>query len=285
MPPRDSRRGTRATNRRRSSGRSDAPRWRIALYVLILTSLVTVGAWLAFKSNEVAVETDPTSLCPTRKAPTEVLAILLDPSEQFSEPARLQIQNELMRVRSRLPRFGLVEVYTVDRVEQRLPEPIIHLCNPGSGADLNRLYQNPDLARKTWNAFSGRVGAQIDKEMSGPDRSASPIFEAIQAVALRTFGRPEYDGVPKRLVLVSDLLQHVPGRLSMYATVPSFDSFRTAPYFADIRANLDGVSVEVLYLTRPTVATQGREHVRFWEEYFRSQGAVVESVEKIFGDK
>lgn len=271
------------------SGR-DAPRrglsikTRIAGATVFAVSLVGIGVALSLKSRSVSVPTDPETLCPSKRPPAEVAVILLDVSDRFSEPQRLQIQNHLARFRDSIPRFGLVEVYTVDRLGRRVTEPVTHLCNPGTGTDLNRVYQNPELAKKRWDGFARKLRSDLNRQISSPALASSPIFEAIQAAAIRTFGNPEYDGVPKRLVIVSDLLQNVPGGLSMYAGVPSFESFKTTPYFSRVRSDLQYVSVLVYYLARPGVARQDRAHLAFWEDYFRSQGAEIEAVEQVYGD-
>jgi hypothetical protein len=258
---------------------------RIAGATAVAVILLGIGIVLSIKSQAVAVPTGAATLCPTERPFSEVVVILLDVSDRFSEPQRLQIQNHLSRVRDSIPRFGLIEVYTVDRLGRRVTEPVFHLCNPGTGADLNRIYQNPELAKKKWNGFAGRLGADIDRQISLPAMQTSPIFEAIQATALRTFGRPEYDGLPKHLVIVSDLLQNVPGGLSMYDGVPSFRSFKRTAYFSRVRADLHEVSVKLYYLIRADVAQQGRRHLGFWDAYFRFQGARVASVDKVFGDE
>src|SRR5215216_3923219 len=102
-----------APSGRGRSRSSDTPMSRILAFAAIFVALVGAIIWASIKSEQVAVETDSATLCPTRRPPSEVLAILMDPSEQFSEPARLQVQNDLTRVRNRMARFGLVEVYTV----------------------------------------------------------------------------------------------------------------------------------------------------------------------------
>ena len=247
--------------------------------------LIIGGALLALKGRSAAVPTDATTLCPTRRPPSEVMVILLDVSSRFSEPQRLQLQNQLARLRDSIPRLGLVEVYTVDKLRQRLTKPVNHLCNPGTGAELNQIYQNPQLARKKWYDFAAKLRAGIDGEIKSRPNRTSPIFEAIQATALRTFGQPEYDGLPKHLVIVSDLLQHVPGKLSMYKEVPSFEKFKNTDYFARVRSDLKGVSVLVYYLVRPDVKEQDRKHLEFWDAYFHFQGADMEPVEMVFGDK
>jgi hypothetical protein len=258
---------------------------RIAVTGLIVVVLLIAGTALYVKSQSVAVPTDAVTLCPTKRPLSEVDVILLDVSDQFSEPQRLQIQNHLSRLRDSIPRFGLVEVYTVDRLRRRVTEPVSHLCNPGTGDDLSRIYQNPELAKKKWNGFATKLTADIDRQISAPALATSPIFEAIQATALRTFGKPEYDELPKHLVIISDLLQNVPGGLNMYNEVPSFASFKGTPYFSRVRADLQGVSVLIYYLARADVAKQNRAHLAFWEDYFQSQGASVQSVDKVFGDK
>jgi hypothetical protein len=258
---------------------------RIAGATAVAVVLIAGGATLAIKGRAAAVTTNPTTLCPTQRPPSEITVILLDVSDRFSEPQRLQIQNQLSRLRDSIPRFGLVEVYTVDRLRRRVTEPVSHLCNPGTGADLSKIYQNPQLAKKKWDGFAAKLRADINHQIEAPAHATSPIFEAIQATALRTFGKPEYDGLPKHLVIVSDLLQHVPGGLSMYDGVPSFESFKNTPYFSRVRSDLEGVSVLVYYLVRPGVKEQDRKHIAFWDSYFQSQGADVESVDKVFGDK
>ena len=258
---------------------------KIAGAAAVALILIVGGATLALKGNAATVPTDPNSLCPTKRPPSGVTVILLDVSSRFSEPQRLQIQNELARLRDSIPRLALVEVYTVDKLSRRLTTPISHLCNPGTGAELNQIYQNPQLARKKWEGFATKLRDAINGEIKSPPQKTSPIFEAIQATALRTFGRPEYDRLPKHLVIVSDLLQHVPGGLSMYKDVPPFDKFKNTDYFARVRTDLRDVSVLVYYLVRPGVKEQDRKHLDFWEQYFRFQGAEMEPVKKVFGDK
>jgi hypothetical protein len=256
---------------------------KIAGAATVVLLLIGGGAALAIKGHLAAVTVDNQSLCPTKRPPSGIDVLLLDVSDRFSEPQRLQLQNRLVRFRDSIPQFGLIEVYTVDRLSRRVTEPVAHLCNPGTGDNLNKVYQNPELARKKWQGFAARLDGEIDRQITLPPMKTSPIFEAIQATALRTFGKPEYDGLPKRLVIVSDLMQNVPGDLSMYQGVPEFGSFEKSPYYSRVRSDLNGVAVLVYYLARPTVEHQNKRHLEFWRDYFQSQGAELEGVEKIFG--
>jgi len=161
-------------------------RGRIVAVGLTIAAVVTAGAWLLIKGCQTYIATDPNTLCPTDRPPSEVLVLLLDMSDEFSEPQRLKITNDLSRLQSEIPRFGLVDVYTIDGSGERVIRPVLQLCNPGNGDDLNRLYQNPGLAKKRWEGFSQRLNGELGRLISTSGAPTSPIMEAIQATALRT---------------------------------------------------------------------------------------------------
>lgn len=251
---------------------------------VVLVAILAGGASLWIKSAQVHVATDSETLCPTDRSIAGLTVVLLDVSDRFSEAQRLDVENRLRRVQRALPRFNLLEVYTVEGDRPTIAKPLIHLCSPGKGDDLSQWYQNPTLARKHWNGFSDRLTREFQRLLTAPAASISPIYEAVQATALRTFGRSDYDGIDKRLIIVSDLLQNVPGKQSHYSGIPVFETFRKEPYFAQSRADLQDVHVDIFYLNRSGQTPQGAGHIRFWEQLLTAQGATVESVERIYGD-
>lgn len=245
--------------------------------------LLVLGGWtLWHKGEQAKVPTDKDTLCPSDRPPAEVLAILLDVSEEFSEAQRIEMQNHLERLRNGLPRFGMVQLYAIEQGGPELAKPVLALCNPGTGQNMSSIYENPEMARRSWQGFAGKLSEEIRRRAEGPGAQRSPLFEAIHAIAIRTFGAPAFDGVPKQLVLVSDLLQNTE-QLSMYRGIPDPASFMLTPYYRSVRSDLHDVRVQVLYLVRPASAVQGRTHVGFWERYLAEQGAIVESVQSIAG--
>jgi hypothetical protein len=261
----------------------------IGTAVLVLAALVGVAVGAYVLSERSFVATNAQTLCPADEPPAEIVAVILDMSDRFNEVQLLSVRNHLNRLMyGELPRFAYVEAYAVQGRPGVVAEPVIGLCNPGKGDDLNRIYQNPELARQRWEQdFAAVLSAKLDELLAAPDSASSPIFEAIQAVAVRSFNKPEYDGVPKRLVVVSDLLQNVPAKgagASHYRGVPNFDEFKASPYFSQVRADLDSVRVHLYYMNRSDQPNQGVEHIRFWESYFGTQGATVMTVDRIFGD-
>jgi hypothetical protein len=275
----------RASHRAAGAAGSASSSWLIGAIVAAIGVLAVGGGWLYFKSRELRVVADAATLCPVDRAPPEITVVLLDLSSTLSDVQRLDVKNELTRVRDALPRFGRVEVFAVDDRAPRVLEPVLALCNPGRGEDMNEIYQNPQLARQRWERdFARTVDETIASLLEAPESATSPIFEAIQAVALRTFDSPELDGVAgRRLVLVSDLMQNVPGHLRMYDAIPEFDDFARTPYWLDVKADLDGVDATILYLQRPSSVRLWQPQVEFWSRYFEAQGASIERVLPLSG--
>lgn len=283
MPLRDQWGARNIARRARPPGPSSSA---IAGAFIALLALLGAGAWLYVKSEQLRVPTDPHTLCPTDRPVTDLTVVLLDVSDHFSDPQLVEVKNDLARIRDGIPRFGLIEIYTLAEGQERLVTPLLRLCQPGTGADLNELYQNPQLARERWEkGFKDALDRELDQLLRQPSASSSPIYEAIQSTALYSFGNPAYDHVPKHLIIFSDLLQYVPGKQSQYRGVPDFNAFRRSAYFAQVRSNLDGVQVDIYYLNRSDIHVQGFDHIHFWDEYFAAQGATVRSVERIYGDR
>jgi len=267
------------------AGAGGSAGWLIGGIGLAIAALLGAGGWLYVKSNELRVAADAETLCRTDGALPEVTAVLLDLSSTLSEVQKLDLKNELTRVRDTVPRFGRIEIFAVDDQAPRVLEPILKLCNPGRGEDMNEIYQNPRLALERWERdFASTLSAAIDELLGAPEAATSPIFEGIQAVALRTFDDPKLDEVrARRLVLVSDLMQNVPGHLSMYREVPAFDAFKATPYWLDVKADLEDVDVTIFYLQRPTSQQLWQSQIEFWSRYFEAQGASVARVLPLSG--
>lgn len=259
---------------------------RLAILSLALAAFGIAGGWLYYKSNSLRVEIDSESLCPKANSPSLLAVVLFDVSDQLTSQQRMGIVNELRRLKNQLPRFARLEAFTVNEVAASGSQSFKPMCNPGSGSDMNAIYQNPELARKKWEQhFSKRLDQQLDELMRVPPAKDSPIYEAIQETALRTFQMPEYDEVPKRLIVISDLLQNVPRKQSHYAGVPDFDAFRSSAYFVQVHSDLSNVEVEILYLVRSQVSLDRSKHIVFWENYFAAQGATVQSANSLYGDR
>lgn len=249
-----------------------------------MVALTGFFVWGVVMSEESNVETDDITLCPTEQPPNELVALLIDVSDTPSSIQRIAIENEITRVIDKLPTLARLEIFSLSALPGKVLESELVICNPGDGNELSSIYQNPAMARRRWEEdFWGQLRPIIDGELDAPESLQSPIFEGIQSIAVATFGRPQYDGVPKRLVIVSDMLQYVPGAESHYRSVTSIEELRNSAYFNRVRTDLRGLDAEIIYIQRAESTVQGVEHIRFWEGYFDVQGARLIEVRRVFG--
>ena len=264
---------------------------QIALLIVAILAVVSALTIFWIKSRRERVQLDEGgTLCPEVKDGKsqipEVLVILLDSSDRLGDAQSIQVRHDLERARSRLAKFGRLDVYALRDAGGVLAAPVLTICNPGDGNDLSEITANPELARKRWKEeFASRVDRVLKTGIEAVEAPTSPILEAIQAAGIQTFDLPELDSVRnRRVIVVSDLLQNVPGKMSHYEEVPEFKEFSSSAYYEEVRVPLEDVKVEVLYLARTRASgIQGLRHIEFWEAYFRSLGAELEQVTRVSG--
>lgn len=267
--------GTREERRRRQT--------RLGL-ILIVAALVLLlaggGAYFTLKGSQTRI--DPETFCPVA-GPSAVTIILIDQSDPLNP-----VQQEALRKRLKVLKDGLalherLAVYAVSDTRKELPPPFIDLCNPGRGDEISPLIGNPERTRQRWEAeFSARLDEVLALMLAPGSEPASPIMESIQSVAVAGFR--ETGTLPRRLVIVSDMIHNTPEFSQIRDPQAAFAGFKGSRYFRKVRADLKGVEVVVHYVRRDNMAhVQGRRHIEFWQEWFAAQGATLAQVVAIEG--
>ena len=108
-------------------------------------------------------------------------------------------------------------------------------------------------------------------------------MEKIQAISITAF--PRKTTIPRRIIIISDMLQHTPDH-SHYTTVPDFKTFEKTPAYRKVWTDLRGVEIDILYVNRhgaEATRIQGRRHVDFWEAYFDSMRGMLKRVTRVEG--
>ncbi len=120
--------------------------------------------------------------------------------------------------------------------------------------------------------------------MSASETTISSIMETIQTISVTTLARRRYLDVPKRLILISDLLQHSEF-LSLYRDPLDYESFSQTEDAEALRTNLQNVIVEVLFVPRRIHSQVGKtiRLIEFWESWIIAQGGELERVSRIDG--
>ncbi|MBF5094111.1 hypothetical protein F1643_06040 [Azospirillum sp. INR13] len=220
------------------------------LLAIALVAATTIGYfyWSAIQAH---VPLNDQTLCPT-SGPTSITAVLIDRTDAFNPVQQAEIRKRLEHVKREVPKHGAIEVYVVAPVVKAVLSPEIKVCNPGNPKDASKWTDNQRMAERLWRArFADKVDQVFVSAVSPDEASSSPIMESIQSLAITAFSDHDAHDREKRLIIVSDMLQHS-GVASVYKGVPNFEQSRNAVAFRQLRSDLHGARVEVLLVRRET---------------------------------
>lgn len=270
--------------RRRSRRSRSSSSWMAWTGVAVLTLVVVAGLTWAVNAQRTATRLDPDTLCDVN-GPSGVTVVLIDATDQLSDIQRAAVTGRLNRVIQRdLRRNERLEIFEITDSNDLL-SPEFSMCRPASPDEIDELTENRRVAQQRFDeAFRPAIDTVMRGLLNRPPSEQSPIMEAVQAASVAAFQASDVsDTTPKRLIIVSDMLQNGPaGR--HYGGVPEFSTYRSEPQFRRYLSDLTGVEVRVLYLHRESGdAVQGEAHGSFWLRWFEAQGVTTASVDPIEG--
>jgi hypothetical protein len=238
---------------------------------------------LFFKLGSKEISYDQQTLCP--KDPKNInshIAILIDGTEEYNSVQLAALDKYLSNfINNNIVKHDKISIYAIDDKSYKKLAPVIELCNPGTGENINPLIGNPEMAKKKWaESFNRPLTDSIKNLFSIGQSEVSPIMEMIQAVAIKSFPK---DDSAKKLFIISDMIQNTP-EYSQYKNSINFESFSKTPYYKHVYTNLNGADISLLYLLRSGAENmQNRKHIKFWEDYINSLNGQVVKVENIEG--
>jgi hypothetical protein len=203
--------------------------------------------------------------------------ILFDRTDPINEKQKLYLQNKLDGFIQSTQRFEEIDTYSLESQGDNVVKPLLRLCDPGKGTDTNSLTGNPKLMQERWERqFDVPLLDMLRALREGGSSKTSAIFEAIQSVSLQSFQNPNLPmDAPRRLIIISDLLQFTK-KLDFYKEDLDYQRFEHSPEARRLHTNLDGVSVEILFI--PRARSDGINRLLdFWTNWFVGQGARKDS--------
>ncbi len=245
--------------------------WRSAI-ALMLTSVFGLFAAAAIHQPPA---TDPETGCKLDREDPVHTIVLVDQSDPFNATDLDWVRTLLDGEARSLPRHGRLTLVVPNSASPYDPVQVFSGCSPGSAAESNPIFQNPKMIAAAWERkFHAPLMAQADESLRDTVAPSSPLMEAMYTLA----DRPDFQGhVPvRRLILVSDLMQHSPG-FSMYRSGADADVWAESP-LADMRAGLGGVEVVARIVPRQQYALPLGEVKAFWRDWFGAAGAEYGSV-------
>lgn len=285
MPSRPGRPGRPGSRTRRGRpARGNAP--VVAGVVLFVFAGAVIAALFLLRPD--AVPRDAETMCPDA-GPSRVTAILVDTTDRVGAVSRADLLGQLDDLAAASEPDEMIVAYESQPISEAVgsdPLPaLLTVCNPGDPDTANELIQSPALLRKRLEErYREPLERLFQDLLDRRPAPGSPLMENVQAIAVTLLARRSYDAAPKRLILVSDLLQHSEN-LTFYDGRPEFAAFRDSPGAAALGADLGGIEFEVLLIQREIHESFGgaRSVVSFWERWIAEQGGSLARVRRIPG--
>lgn len=218
---------------------------------------------------------DAVALCESGARLDASTVIVVDTTDSFTEIQRRRARAAIEGARDRLPRGGRLTIVAINPDDASQPLELVSACNPGKPEDANPLFDTTRIVRERWEKnFGDLVEAAIERSSTGPEASSSPIIVTVAALGTR----PDFDArvVTRRLIIISDMLEHQKGVYSQLGAKSFLSDYRSSSLVQSAPLLLQGIAVEIDYLLRPHYAAiQGAAHRRFWVRLFGDAGATA----------
>lgn len=235
-------------------------------------ALGAIAAGFIFSPN--IVPRDSATLCPKSgaKAVTTIIVDTTDEIDVVSRADALQTLKEFVS-REAAP-DELIMAFETAAISKNALQPLAEVCHPGDPKMADPLIANPRLIQKRLDeGFLAPLTESFEALLSIKKAETSPLMESVQLVSTSVLSRSAYEGTPKRLIIVSDLMQNT-ARLSFYQNHPDYESFSVTRDAEALQTDLRGVEVIIYFLNRRTRQDiQSLELVIFWQKWLNDQGA------------
>lgn len=240
--------------------------WRSAIGAMLL-SVVGLFSVAAFNS---APALDPATECRMDRRDPAHTILLIDQSDPFSENDLAWV-DELIDAEARsLPRFGRLTVILPNSAQPFDPKVLYAHCSPGSVEDANPILQNPRMIDDTWREhFYQPLTNQVGETLKTTSQPSSPLFEALYAISDRADFQDNREN--RRLVIVSDLMQHSDG-FSFYRKGADLEAWSEVELSEQV-PQMNGVDVVARIVPRQNYDLPMGEVKAFWRAYFDKTGA------------
>ncbi len=246
-------------------------------------AIAAFAAIFYFKaSSEKPVVRDQATLCPVT-GPTAVRVVLLDATDDLPGAARKEISTLLMDEVTAAAANELVEIRLLDPAADG-GRIVFSRCNPGDGSGLSEWIANPELARKKWlESFQKPVQQALEDGLRPSQAATSPLLRTLQTIAIERFTGRDAAPRPKRLIVLSDLIEHGP-KYSQYSGKLKYDDFRKLDFYKDVRTNLNRAEVTFYHVQRRTrVPLPSTALIQFWIDWVADNNGQFKEALKLQG--
>jgi len=234
--------------------------------VLIVLAMLVLGGLGGASFFLRAPPTDPETLCRTDAPLAAHTIILVDATDRLEARHRRKLRAVLQQERARLAQYDRLTLMRINVRRPQEPSILFSRCLPRPPEETNPLFENARMTQARWDEdFAAALDRALRSAGAGGPARASPIVAGVRAVA----ADPDFGAeiARRRMVLVSDLLEHDPEGFSLYVSQADYAAWRAAAPTGP--PDLSLVDMRIVPLDRPEHAARQSAAVEdFWPAFF-----------------
>ena len=243
---------------------------------LFLIALIFIFAKTYYSKQSQIENVDKETFCNIDKI-DQITIFVIDTSDKLSPIQQTSLNERLWNYVKNIDKNNhQIQVFSVEKINEKIIEPIIKICNPGDEKEISSLTGNKKITRLNFEKkFKEKIDkiftALLNKEAS----DKSPIMESIQSVAVSQLIKNENNDTKFKIILISDLLQNSEN-FSFYKGDFDFNKFYKSDNFRFLKSDFKNAEIELYFLNRKKDINLQNENLRdFWVQYFKAQEATV----------
>lgn len=240
----------------------------IAIILLIFIGLLSVYTYARFSAESIS----------------QYNVFLIDVTDKLTPQQKGELINNVEKYINESPKNSWHEVYEVDSTDDELLKPLLKTKSTfAPSGPKNSLTSSLVLSKKLFmKNFVTPFRNLLEESFAKCAVEKSPILESVQSTAITCLNKPEAQNAPRRIILVSDLMQNTKG-INFYQGVPLFDDLLKTEAYRKTRTNLEGVKFQIWKLNSRISPEDDRKLLDLWNKIIHDQGAILQEVVKISG--
>jgi hypothetical protein len=208
--------------------------------------------------------------------------VVLDITGKYSLLQHKTIRSAIEDIVKNLELEEQFQFYFITDSVATVVKPLMEVCNPGKGENIDSLVGNKKLVMQKWE---NKLYKPLNRILSDFDRnhqttSSSPIFETIQMINNLSLKKSKKD-TKIRFTIMSDFIQHSDDYSFLRNKV---ENFWASKYYQKVYTTFKDIDVSLVFIRR-----NGREeylnkrYLDFWKRYFIELGSANVTIERIEG--
>jgi hypothetical protein len=209
--------------------------------------------------------------------------VVLDITGKYSLLQHKTIRSAIEDIVKNLELEEQLQFYFITDSVATVVKPLMEVCNPGKGENIDSLVGNKKLVMQKWE---NKLYKPLNKILLDFDENqqtiySSPIFETIQMINNLSLKKSKVD-TKIRFTIISDFIQH--SKEYSFLRNNKIEKFWTSNYYQKIYTTFKDVDISLLFIRRDGYEKYiNKKYLDFWKKYFIKSGSKNVTIGRLEG--